>query len=270
MQFAADQVVWQKYNPYPKIQAFPDLFVFVDSGEGCQGAFQPRRHHQRPAAAIAPALPRRHRQAEPVRPEFRAPGANRRKHRQRLLERHHDAERRRGASCISEPTHPDYVLAAHIFGKASNAVTSRGEKRQGRRQGRQLPRSTWSWRPTSTCSVRCSSNWREQGDVPELGIHFEFDNVTFVLNALDALAGDNRFIAIRSRRPKHRTLTQIENRTEASRLEATQKRQEYCQGLRTEGSRGRGSAQQEIGGIEEPEGAQFVHRRYQRDGHCHA
>ena len=68
---------------------------------------------------------------------------------------------------------------------------------------------------------------REQGDVPELGIHFEFDNVTFVLNALDALAGDNRFIAIRSRRPKHRTLTQIENRTETSRLEATQKRQEY-------------------------------------------
>ena len=39
VQFAADQVVWQRYNPYPKIQAFPDLFVFVDNGEGSQEPF---------------------------------------------------------------------------------------------------------------------------------------------------------------------------------------------------------------------------------------
>ena len=55
---------------------------------------------------------------------------------------------------------------------------------------------------------------REQGDIPELGIRFEFDNVTFVLNALDELAGDNRFIDIRSRRPKYRTLTRIERTDE--------------------------------------------------------
>ena len=42
---------------------------------------------------------------------------------------------------------------------------------------------------------------REQGNVPEAGINFDFDNVTFVLNALDELAGDNRFIDIRKRRP---------------------------------------------------------------------
>ena len=34
--------------------------------------------------------------------------------------------------------------------------------------------------------------------------------MTFVLNAVDALAGDESFIALRSRRPRHRTLDRVE------------------------------------------------------------
>lgn len=41
----------------------------------------------------------------------------------------------------------------------------------------------------------------------------DLDNVTFVLNAVDALAGDQDFIALRKRRPKHRTLTAVERET---------------------------------------------------------
>ena len=37
--FAADQIVWQKYNPYPKIQQFPEEFVFIDRGEGAKEPF---------------------------------------------------------------------------------------------------------------------------------------------------------------------------------------------------------------------------------------
>ncbi len=40
-----------------------------------------------------------------------------------------------------------------------------------------------------------------------------FDNVTFVLNAVDALAGDDTFIALRSRRATLRTLQYVENQT---------------------------------------------------------
>lgn len=41
----------------------------------------------------------------------------------------------------------------------------------------------------------------------------DLDNVTFVLNAVDSLAGDKDNITLRKRRPKHRTLTAVENAT---------------------------------------------------------
>ena len=52
----------------------------------------------------------------------------------------------------------------------------------------------------------------------------QFDNVTFLLNAVDHLVGDGSFIALRKRRRRHRTLEAVESRTrvyEERRLEET-------------------------------------------------
>ena len=43
--------------------------------------------------------------------------------------------------------------------------------------------------------------------------NLDFDNVTFVLNCVDVLAGDDAYIALRKRRPQHRTLTRLEEQT---------------------------------------------------------
>jgi ABC-2 type transport system permease protein len=45
----------------------------------------------------------------------------------------------------------------------------------------------------------------------------KLDNIAFVMNAIDDLAGDQAFIELRSRRPQHRTLTLVEERVKESR-----------------------------------------------------
>jgi ABC-2 type transport system permease protein len=61
---------------------------------------------------------------------------------------------------------------------------------------------------------------------PAPGIDFNFDNVTYVLNVLDVLAGDERgFVSIRNRRPRHRTLSSIDKLTAKAKKEAIKTRE---------------------------------------------
>src|SRR5262249_19733717 len=56
--------------------------------------------------------------------------------------------------------------------------------------------------------------------MPDNPLEINPDNVTFVLNALDVLADDPRFITVRKRRPVHRALTSIVDSTQQARDDA--------------------------------------------------
>ena len=68
---------------------------------------------------------------------------------------------------------------------------------------------------------------RAQGNDPDRELNLNADDVTFVLNTLDELAGDDRFIEIRKRRPQHRVLSRIEDRMDSAREASIQNRKKY-------------------------------------------
>jgi len=55
--------------------------------------------------------------------------------------------------------------------------------------------------------------------------NLNFDNVTFFLNAMDSLVGDNSFVALRNRRVRHRTLARVEAQTQSYIEQRTQEEQ---------------------------------------------
>ncbi|MCH8839780.1 MAG: Gldg family protein [Planctomycetes bacterium] len=59
-------------------------------------------------------------------------------------------------------------------------------------------------------------------------------NVTFILNIIDALAGDQRFINIRKRARKHRTLAKIDEATEKYRDKALEDQKEFVEDIETQ------------------------------------
>ena len=252
--FSADQIVWQKYNPYPKVRAFPEEFVFVDSGEGSKTPFSSKDDISAKLQQVLLPFPGWISKLNASDLEFIPLMRTGDKTGTVPLSEIMDRENAGGMRHQS-PTNTEYVLGAHIRGKlkpdaqmagadpqdeppagAPSAAQPKADKAKADKTDAVVTKlAKPAAKPTRAevnvvlvADVDMISpaffQLREQNEIPELGIRFDFDNVTFVLNTLDELAGDDRFIDIRSRRPKHRTLTRIEERTEASKLAETAQR----------------------------------------------
>ncbi|HEY5312485.1 MAG TPA: hypothetical protein VIK18_08185, partial [Pirellulales bacterium] len=78
------------------------------------------------------------------------------------------------------------------------------------------------------CIYRDFFEIRNQSGDPNRGdFNLNPDNVTFAFNLLDSLAGDDRFIPIRSRRPMHRTLERVEAATQKAREDFVTNREKF-------------------------------------------
>lgn len=250
--FNAERIVYQNYNPYPKFaplsERFPE-FVFVD--KGCVKA--PLNEASAPFNEASDITSKLQHMLFPF------PGSIIQENTSDLqytplvrtgdktgYVRYHDMLEMgmfgmgRGELNPNRPHHPQnapFVLAAEIRGKVKAPQPMAGEDKAAKdaedkaamaSDKDQASKQAKADKKESEINVVLVADIdvlseqffriREQGDLSDLGItSFDFDNVTFVLDVLDKLAGDDRFLEIRKRRAAHRTLTKIDDATETAR-----------------------------------------------------
>jgi ABC-2 type transport system permease protein len=146
------------------------------------------------------------------------------------------------------PTHIEYVLAAEIRGtkpapktKENKSEAKKADEKPDGENGKKAeekkaeePKPAAQQKPIHAVLVSDIDLLTDElfyirtlgRDNPTMDIKFDFDNVTFVLNVLDELAGDKRFIEIRKRRPQYRTLERIEEQTREAKQKADKVRED--------------------------------------------
>jgi ABC-2 type transport system permease protein len=81
----------------------------------------------------------------------------------------------------------------------------------------------------------------------------DLDNVNFVLNSVDFLAGDQAYIGLRKRRPKHRTLTAVEQATAQFVKESATQRQKAAEAADAELDKAKASFKEKVEKIQKDE-----------------
>lgn len=243
--FSADQIVYQDYNPYPKLSQLYKELVFVDQNEWGADADRDDCHafdlHDVISAKLEHVL-------------FPFPGYISKLNTSTLeFNRLVCTGTKTGYVRFSDmmqmspfgpmgglnpnrrflPQNTSYALAAHLRGKLAAEPAKPEEKGDAKAAEAKKPEAV-DVNVVVVADIDMLSETffrlREQGMSPEGGMQFDFDNVTFILNALDTVAGDERFIEIRSRRPKHATLRQIDKQTDAARKDTDANREELRKG----------------------------------------
>lgn len=251
VRFESARVLWKNYNPYPKLAGLSEEYLFVDARpirlgdaaeteKNAENAFAPFNPDEPTAAALERVL-------------FPFAGA---------LSPAENAEttfvplvrtEAGGSSSVSDvvpmgirtqsrkrqEAKDVYTLAALIAGPVPEAFRLPDSKVAD-------PKFNVALIADVDMATPGFFALREMGADPRGGLSFDFDNITFVLNVIDRLAGDDALVAIRNRRPKHRTLTAIEETTRQIRDEATIAQIAYMKEFEEERRREEAKLQQTI------------------------
>lgn len=222
------QIVWQKYNPYKRIQVFNPEYVFIRSRKlqtnndevqadyfsmidpitsGLEevlflfaGAIEPKETDLEIEKLIvtgnAGTVP-----FGEVNRSMRDPNGG-------------NLEIARGSE------DGRYILAAHITGKPKTVSSKSLEEIEAEANGEKTDSGSGDAKDINVVYVTdidfLSSTFVRLRDNPKLdnNVRFRFQNTTLMLNIIDALAGVDDYIDIRKRRRRHKTLRRIEELTE--------------------------------------------------------
>jgi len=206
------QIVWDTHNPHPDLGAIPPEIVFVGQGNESSSAFNDLNAASAGLQEVVALYPgfifesaASPFQFEPLMRSGRVSGQ---------LRWDQIMQRSFFGMTINRnprrtPTGESYILAARISG-VDAADTSQVEAGAANDAG---DTSTRQVNAIVISDVDMISQQffmlRETGMMGAIS----FDNVTFVLNCMDILVGDESFVQLRKKRIRHRTLEKVEART---------------------------------------------------------
>jgi ABC-2 type transport system permease protein len=235
VRFMDREVIWQDYNPYPKIEDFSKAreFVFIGYGQDRQpGATEPfnqqhpiTRGLQQVVALFAGSVTRLPGSSTTFTPLIQTGRQTGVVAFDEIIQRNFLGQGGLNPNRRQRPTNEPFILAAHITGTSPAApAAATAPDSQNPAAG-----SNINVVLVSDIDMLYSQFFaiRARGTDKNDPVVFRFDNVPFVLNTLDYLAGDHRFIEMRKRQPAYRTLTTVEKRTEAARSKAADERRRF-------------------------------------------
>ncbi len=204
-------IVWDPYNPHRQFADMAPEIIFVSRGDAGREAFNPDQPATVNLQEVVMMFAGRLRPRGGAGPEFIP-----------LLKTGSEGGTLSFRDAISPgmfgpvggirpnrphfPSRSSYTLAARLTGKA-------GEVRQpATPKGPNEPAGTVNAIVVADLDVISDQFFQLRSQKRE---NLEFDNVTFVLNCVDVLAGDQTFVGLRSRRPIHRTLTRLESQAKS-------------------------------------------------------
>ena len=226
------RVVWDIYNPHPDLAHLPPEVVFLGEGNENDTTFNHEHHASAALQELVFLYPGFLQETEGADFEFEP------------LLRSGQGSGTLGYFSLVQPTFfgpqlnpnplrvpddADYILAAHvrsasepppeIAGSDEGAERGASEAETADRGADQVTEDAAEEPPTSV-------NLIVVADLDFISEQFfniravapgnlNFDNVTFFLNVMDILLGDESFIDLRSRRVRHRTLERVEAQTRA-------------------------------------------------------
>ena len=231
LDWPSTEIVWNVYNPHPKLadlQSTPEI-VFIGKGSGAADAFNDDQSASAGLQEIVTLFPGM------LRPKA---GSGHRVH-PALADRHdrrHDRLERAGPAGLhghqrNQPPPPPYPHRHEL-----HAGRPAHRPAPGRHQGRQDQGRREEERRKARAAP-AKINVIAIADLDLIGEQFfemrrrkiedlEFDNVPFVLNCVDVLAGDESFVGLRRKRPLHRRLDVIEQQVKSFDKELAQKTKE--------------------------------------------
>jgi len=219
-------IVWQDFNPYPKFQIRgigPELVFIRNDAPGATNAFNPKE----PVCAgfeelllpyptgITQALGSKLSFTELIATSGTLSGTVKVSDWQQGASDPYLLEEKRG-----RPAKGKFTLAAWIRDEEAVKAAAVATKKDDAKKD---DKAAAAAKPKGINVIYVGdidllhSEFVQLRNQPNTEINFRFDNVPFVLNVIDAVAGDDRFLAIRTRKPRHSTLKTVEERAAKAR-----------------------------------------------------